>query len=95
MFKNSGLETFNSALPAITSWEGIFEGCNLDAASVRNILTSLTYKSNSDDFKMGIKRSAVPVFTEIMGKTPTSTTAYTLLGYYKGKDIYVRITSED
>jgi hypothetical protein len=95
MFKDTGLQTFRSALPSITRWEGIFDGCNLDAESVRNILTSLTQKSNSDDFNMGVKRSAVPVFTEIMGKTPTSTTSYQLIGYYKGKNIYVKITSED
>lgn len=95
MFAYTGLETFNSALPAITSWEGIFEGCKLDAESVRNILTSLTSKYSSQQFKMGIKRSAVPVVTEITGWTPTSTTEYMNLGQYKGKRLYVKITSED
>lgn len=95
MFQNTGLETFNSGLPNIGSCLGIFEGCKLDADSVRNILTSFKNKYVSDEFRMGIKRSAVPTFKEITGKEPTSTTSYVSMGSYQGKRLYVKITSED
>lgn len=91
------LTSFRGNLSSLTSGAGMFMDCNLDAESVRHILTSLnsSYNSAKSSFNMGIKRSAVPVVTELTGLTPTSTTTHVNVGRYKYFNLYIKITSED
>jgi hypothetical protein len=64
----SSLGTFTSPLSSLSSGDNMFNGCNLDIASVENILGSIpTYTSGQHVLTMMIASNSVEKFKEITG----------------------------
>ena len=66
----------------------MFGGCKLDADSVERILTTIPKRTGSGTLHLGIQSSAANKFTEITGKTPTTSEQSVS---YKGWTIKVKI----
>lgn len=84
------LTSFTSPLSSLSSGDNMFNGCNLDIASVENILGSIpSYTSDTHVLRMAINSKAVDKFKEITNCGDLSEEPISV--FYKGWTIDVSI----